>query len=294
MSPNRPKVSVIIASYKQKHCILDLLQSLYEQECDFPFEVIVVDSSGDDTPEIVKQHYPQVKVIALSKRTFPGTARNEGMKIAAGEIFAFTDTDCIVDRHWLKELVNSHEMGYAVVGGFVKNGTPYNVLGTLDYLLEFSDLITPRATTTKDHFATCNVSFRREVVAHYGFFADQVKGSDNLYFRQMHAKGEVLYWQPRAVVWHRNRTRFKKILQNQYDLGVGSALNRKKYDIRGKIFTRHPWLIPLIPFVRLLAIGVRLLRNSPLNFFKFVLLSPLVLICLFYYTLGFYRGLKVK
>ncbi len=292
MPPVEPKVSVIIASYKQKHCILDALQSIYAQACDFPFEVIVVDSSGDDTAEIVKKNYPRTKVIALAKRAFPGTARNEGIKIAKGEIFAFTDTDCIVDRNWLQQLVKSHEMGYAVVGGFVKNGTPYHIFGTLDYLLEFSDLITPHVTTGKDHFATCNVSFRRAVVEQYGFFADQVKGSDNLYFRQMYAKGEVLYWQPQAIVWHRNRTRFKKILHNQYDLGVGSALNRKKYAIRGKVFTRHPWLIPLIPFVRLLAIGARLLRNSPINFCKFVLLSPLVLVCLFAYTFGFYRGLR--
>lgn len=287
-----PRVSVIIASYQQKHCILDALQSIYGQKTDFEFEVIVIDSSSDDTPELIRQRFPQTIVIPLPKRSYPGTARNEGIKIAKGEIFAFTDTDCIVDTYWLQRLVEAHGKGYPVVGGYVKNGTPFSILGTLDYLMEFSDLITPFATTKKDHFATCNVSFFETIFKQYGFFADQVKGSDNMYFRQMHAQGEVLYWEPKAVIWHRNRTNLRKIMRNQYDLGVGSAINRKQFDVKGKIFAKYPVLIPLIPLVRTLAIGGRLLRNSQINFIKYILLLPLVLLCLIYYTVGFFHGLE--
>ncbi|MBN2355554.1 glycosyltransferase [candidate division KSB1 bacterium] len=292
MSAAPPRVSVIIASYKQKHYILNALRSVYGQTCDFDFEVIVVDSSGDDTAEIVEHIYPQTTVIVLKQRSYPGTARNYGIKQAKGEILAFTDTDCIVDQHWLQELVKSHELGYAVVGGLVKNGTPYSMMGTLDYLMEFSELITPHATTRKDHFATCNVSFVRAIVDQYGLFADQVKGSDNLYFRRIHAQGQVLYWQPSAVIWHRNRTRWAKILRNQYDLGVGAAMTRRKFNVKGKVFTRYPVLIPMIPFVRTLTIGGRLLRNSPINFIKFIVLLPLVLVCLTRYSVGFCHGLK--
>ncbi len=287
-----PRVSVIIPSYNQKHCILGALQSIHAQKCDFAFEVIVIDSTGDDTIETIKQRYPQTRAIALPTRAYPGTARNEGISMARGEIFAFTDTDCVVDPNWLQELVKGHEQGYAVVGGLVKNGTPRSILGTLDFLMEFSYMTTPHTTTEKDHFGTCNVSFLRSVVERYGLFADQVKGSDNMYFRHMHDDGQVFLWQPGAVIWHRNRTQFNKILRNQYDLGVGSAINRKQFDVKGKIFIRWPVLLLLLPFVRMITIGREWLGNSPMGFLKFFLLSPLVFVCLLYYTKGFYHGIR--
>lgn len=290
---SRPLVSVIIASYNQKHYIFDALASVFDQECDFPFEVIVVDSSGDDTADLVRSRFPQTRVIALQERAYPGTARNAGLKIAAGDYFAFTDTDCLVDRHWLQRLVEAHHRGYPAVGGMVRNGTPWSLFGTLDYLLECSDLMTPYATTAKDHFGTGNVSFTRAVYDEFGPFADQVKGSDNMYFREMHRRGRTLYWEPAAIIWHRNRTSPKKVLRNQFDLGVGAAQNRKKNPVQGRIFVRFPLLIPLLPLVRTLTIGQRLLRYSPGNFLKYLLLLPLVLLCLGWYTAGFWRGYRL-
>jgi len=286
------KFSVIVASYKQKQYIFDALQSIFDQQAPFSFEVIVVDSSCDDTAELVKERFPQTVVIALTERAYPGAARNHGIRAARGEILAFTDTDCIVDRRWLRELDRAHEKGYPVVGGLVKNGTPYSITGTLDYLIECTELMTPYATTGKDHLGTGNVSFLRSVVDRYGLFADQVKGSDNMYFRRIHTAGQVLYWEPRAVVWHRNRTSLRKVLKNQYELGVGAAINRKQHAVRGKIFVEHPVFIPLIPLVRIFTIGGRIFRYSLFNFLKFVLLMPLVILCLAYYAVGFYRGVR--
>ncbi len=289
----QPLISVIIASYRQQHYIFDALASVFDQECDFPFEVIVVDSSGDDTAQLVRERFPQTRVVALPQRAYPGTARNAGLEIARGAYFAFTDTDCLVDRRWLHHLVAAHRQGHPVVGGLVRNGTPWSLFGTLDYLLECSDLLTPYATTAKDHFGTGNVSFTRAIYDEFGPFAGQIKGSDNMYFRKIHGAGRILYWEPRAVIWHRNRTRLRKILRNQYELGVGAAQNRRKNPLRGRIFIRHPYLLPLMPLVRTGMIGQRLLRYSPLNFLKFVLLLPLVLLCLSGYTAGFWQGCRL-
>ncbi len=287
-----PLVSVIIASYKHRRYILDALASVYAQETEFPYEVIVVDSGGDGTVELVQERFPQTRVVALQERAYPGTARNAGIEIARGEIFAFTDTDCIVDRHWLSELVAAHHQGYPVVGGVVKNGTRWSLFGTLDYLMECSDLMTPHATTKKKFFGTGNVSFRREIFNTYGKFADQVKGSDNMYFRKIHASGQALYWTAKAVIWHRNRTQLKKILRNQYDLGVGAAQNRKLNRVQGHIFVEYPILIPLIPLVRIFTIGAHILRSSALQFLLYLLLLPLVLLSLIWYSAGFYAGQK--
>jgi glycosyltransferase involved in cell wall biosynthesis len=224
MSETPVKVSVIISSYNQKHVIFTALESVLQQKTSFPFEVIVVESTGDDTAQLVRERFPDVCVLELKERAFPGTARNEAIKMARGEILAFTDTDCVVAPDWLSTLARAHSEGYSIVGGMVKNGTPKSIFGTVDYLLEFAEQIPPRPTTDKSHFGTCNVSFKKEIFDRHGLFADQVKGSDSLYTRLAKAKGEVLYYQPDAVIWHKNRTDFNKILRNQYELGYGAAL----------------------------------------------------------------------
>lgn len=285
--------SVIIPSYKQKHVIFGALTSVLRQKTDFSYEVIVVESSGDDTADLIRRQYPQIKVIELRERAFPGTARNHAIRIARGEYFAFTDTDCIVDENWLQELVNSHRRGYEVVGGIVHNGTPKSMMGTVDYLLEFNELIRSNETTDNSHFGTCNLSIHKDIFQQHGLFIDQVKGSDSLYCRRVKEKGVDLFYQPKAAIWHRNRTDLSKIIKNQYELGYGAAINRYHYNLPGASFIRYPLLIPLLPFVRILVIGRRLLRSSIIDFIKFLLLNPIIFYVLVRYAGGFVRGRAV-
>lgn len=287
-----PDASIIIPSFNQKHTIFDALDSIFRQKTSFRYEVLVVESTGDDTAELIRQKYPQVRVLEKKERAFPGTARNVAIEQAKGRILAFTDTDCIVREDWLHTLIETHEQGHSVVGGMVKNGTPSSIVGTLDYCLEFSDLITPHPTTEKTHFGTCNVSFDADIFKNHGLFADQVKGSDSIYTRKLVKDGEQLYHQPKAIIWHRNRTSLKKVFKNQYELGYGAAINRHKYDLKGKVFVQYPVLIPLLPFVKWAAISLRLLKSNFGYFVKFLLLSPLALAVLTRYAIGFYRGRK--
>jgi glycosyltransferase involved in cell wall biosynthesis len=283
-------VSVIIPSYKHKHYIFDAVESVLDQRTDFNYELIVVDSSCDDTADLLREKFPDIRVIALSERAYPGAARNVGIKAARGKYIAFTDTDCIVHHRWLEHLIGAHRAGHRVVGGSIRNGTPYSLGGTLDYLLECSDFTTPRQTSKKSHFGGGNVSFVREIFYKHGYYADQVKGSDSIYTRLLKKAGEELFYQPKAIVWHRNRTALKKILRNQYELGYGAAINRHKYRLNGTILISQPWLIVLLPFAKMLTISKLLLQNHPLTFFKFIFLSPLAFIVLSLYSVGFYRG----
>ena len=72
-------VTVIIASYNQRDHISKCLDSVLSQKTEFCYEVMVVDSSGDGTADLVEQKYPSVQVMRLQKRAYPGTARNTGL-----------------------------------------------------------------------------------------------------------------------------------------------------------------------------------------------------------------------
>ncbi|MCX7766409.1 MAG: glycosyltransferase, partial [Candidatus Sumerlaeia bacterium] len=75
-------------------------------ELNFPrdrLEIVVVDNASTDrTPEIIKS-FP-VKYVYESKRN-RARARNTAVSASNGDVVAFTDADCIVDKEWLNYLV---------------------------------------------------------------------------------------------------------------------------------------------------------------------------------------------
>jgi len=71
-------ISVIIPSYNSNKTIEKCLNSILNQTYSDEYEIIVVDSSIDNTSDIVKNKFKDVKLAHLKKKTDPGTARNLG------------------------------------------------------------------------------------------------------------------------------------------------------------------------------------------------------------------------
>src|SRR2546430_17577638 len=80
MPSSEPIVSVIVPCYNSERTIRPCLTAIVGQRTAVPFDVIVVDSSLDQTPLIVKQEFPTVRLIHLESRTFAGAARNIGVR----------------------------------------------------------------------------------------------------------------------------------------------------------------------------------------------------------------------
>lgn len=93
------RLSIIVPVYnmagdgKLKFCLDSLLNQTITD-----YEIIAVDdASTDDSPEILREYegkYPgQVRVIICAVNKRQGGAKNEGMKVAAGEWIGFVDSD---------------------------------------------------------------------------------------------------------------------------------------------------------------------------------------------------------
>lgn len=96
-------VTVIVPAYNARDTIGACIESLLNQTRR-PDEVIVVDDcSREDTAQVALNY--GVKVIKLEKNSGPGVARNIGAAAAAGEILAFTDSDCVAPADWLERIV---------------------------------------------------------------------------------------------------------------------------------------------------------------------------------------------
>ena len=98
------ELSFIVPCLNSSKTINETLTSIFAQQTDFEFEVIVVDNgSSDHTIELARQF--DVTVIRENKRG-PGLARNAGIKAASGRYIAFVDSDVTLEPTWAQVLMN--------------------------------------------------------------------------------------------------------------------------------------------------------------------------------------------
>ena len=89
------------------------------------WELIIVDngSSSEISQEIstIAEVQPLPLVIIMEPLAGLSNARNRGLKYATGEIVAFTDDDCWVDKNWLDNIHEAFQQNkdVALVGGRV-------------------------------------------------------------------------------------------------------------------------------------------------------------------------------
>lgn len=281
-----PTISVVIASYNQAQTIKSCLQSVLKQKTKVKYEVIVVDSSSNGAYRIAKSFVPHIKLIRRNRRTSWGKGRNIGIDASKGRIIAFTDTDCIVSDKWIENIYRAHK-SYHVVGGPVLNGNPWNIFGWILFFMEFVEF-TSFKTRIVSNLPGCNTSYKRSVFSKYGYFpANQWSGLFDDFLFNAQIKEKILYSKDITVA-HINKTNFFHILKHAFEHGRVDAIGRKTSTLPGQFLFKYKFLIPLLLFYRYLAIGYRALRSK--HFLIFILSSPLLLICLLSWTLGFFKG----
>ena len=89
-----PDISVIIVSYKVPALLGACLTSLRREVADCSYEVIVVDNaSGDETAELVRNEFPDVRLIALEENIGFAAGSNLGARAATGEYVLMLNPD---------------------------------------------------------------------------------------------------------------------------------------------------------------------------------------------------------
>ena len=141
MKRDNPLVSVIIPTKNEVNYIKDTLLSLKRQSYK-NIEIIVVDSSDDNTVSVVKRFTNRI----IKKKVNIPQAKNLGAKHAQGDFLVFLDADTILLPSWIKKslkyLINGE---YDLVIGNVstreKDFRAYLVGGFYRSFLELTGLI---------------------------------------------------------------------------------------------------------------------------------------------------------
>lgn len=99
------KVSVVIPARNEEKFIQKTLESLKNTTA-WPFEIIVVVNGSNDNTLEIAQRFAE-KVFNFEKALGPGGARNEGAKVAKGDIYVFLDADTEVSKNAISEVIKN-------------------------------------------------------------------------------------------------------------------------------------------------------------------------------------------
>jgi glycosyltransferase involved in cell wall biosynthesis len=291
-------ISVIIPSYNSENTIKQCLGSLINQTYEGEYEIILVDSYDDKTPEIVNSQYPNVKLVHLKSKTDPGTARNIGIRQARGEIIALIDSDCFAMTDWLKRIVEAHGITYNIVGGVVVNGNAVDdIIGWAGYLAEFREFLPGLPKMEVNHIPTCNISYKRIIFERYGSFQGKYYPQEDLIFNYgLIRQGERILRDPSIVVAHQHRSGLLDFLHHQKRIGTVTAKVLKVTGQEGSFLARYTALAiltqPLLFAVKFARTIIAFLKYQP----RAIVNRPFVLIPLaiglMYWSFGFVQGTR--
>ena len=290
-------ISVIIPSYNSENTIKLCLDSLLSQSTTEEFEIILVDSSVDSTPKIVKSNYGNVQFIHLEEKTDPGTARNIGIKNADGSILAFIDSDCIADPDWIEKIHLAHSSQYKVIGGVVKNANrDDDLVGLAGYIAEFRESIPGQTRKEVSHIPTCNLSFKREIFNCYGFFqGEYFPTEDRVYNYYLRKNGVKILMDPQIQVSHNHRSRLKDFLYHQKKIGFMSVKMLKSIPLEGHFIVRNRIFafvfLPVLPIVKFWRTLFIFLRYQPRIIYKNIRVLIYYLIGIIFWIVGFAQGI---
>jgi len=208
-------LSVIVAAYGARPTIVESIAALRDQRTAARYEIVLVESSGDGAAEVAAEVVaaksvgaaPPLRVVRCDERRYAGHARNLGIAVARGRLFAFTDADCVAAPDWVERVVVAHEQGPAVIGGAVEVANPGSLAGWGYYFAEFHQWRPGGASRPIDEVPGCCLSLTREAFTRWGPFLEGTYSSDTAFQWRMGRDGARPHFDPSIRVAHRNPER---------------------------------------------------------------------------------------
>ena len=203
----QPSVAVIIPVFNDQAGINACIAALERQS--YPpglLDIIVVDNGSDEPIRLPEASSLQARVIICDS---PGAyaARNAGIVVAAADVLAFTDADCVPAEGWIEQGVAALRAGRSVVGGEVS--MPLSARPTAVELYQVVTGFAQRENIEMRGFTvTANLFVRRDAIAEIGEFDTHLlSGGDREWSQRATAAGYELNYAANAVVeTHPRRT----------------------------------------------------------------------------------------
>jgi len=188
----------------------------------------VVDSSMDDTPNIVSQRFVQVTLVHRQQQNFAAEARNIGIEHASGGMVAFMDADCVADSGWIDAIVASQRQKYPAVGGAINLDSTTTIAGATLFGIDLSESGAGSPRRRIRRLPSCNLAVKRASLEAYGSFPTEIQASEDILFtrRLMERSGARVWFNPQMRIRHGNRNILAELRDKLVTLGCWSGRSR--------------------------------------------------------------------
>ncbi len=282
--------SVVIAVKNEVKYIERCLESVFNQEFDGKYEVIVVDGmSTDGTSELLEKLQKKYDFKMFKNPKINAAAgRNIGINNSNGKYIAFVDGDAIPAHDWLIQIKKVFEKkDVAGVGGpdllpEDSSRKEKNIGRVMTSPIARGGKINPSTQHSLmeeekyvEHIPTCNLCLKREVFDEVGFFDELfVKGQDlELNYRVVKAGFKLLY-SPNITVVHYRKNHVRDFARQIFKWAKAKVAIIRKHGFQG--LTSHVYLWPLYAIVSFVLGFTLFYLLDILRIFLFLLLLVVV------------------
>ena len=234
MSP--PEISVVLATQNSARYVRRCLDSLRPQ-LDATAEVIIADASSDGTEELIREEYPDVRILHFVQPRGVPELMLEALQNTRGRIVALIDPGCVFPPDWLEKLRRAHQSEYSVIGGAVENGQPDGMVNWACYMVDYGAFMLPARRHVTPLLPGIHLSYKKKVLdLALGSMPD---GFWKVFFHSdLTRRGIPFLFEPDLVTYYSRPDSFLSFLRRYFRRGWYFAAMRCKRMSRVSRFLR--------------------------------------------------------
>jgi len=229
---SKPLVSVVVPTRGRPHRLARLLAGLRAQTlAPDGFEVIVVaDGATEETRTLLAREQAhagfKLRIAEHPAARGPAAARNTGWRLAAAQLVAFTDDDCVPAPQWLTAALEATSAGTVIQGRTEPDPSELPNQGTFTRTLQITSL--------GPQYETCNIFYPRAVLEALG-------GFDEGYGLTPGGEDTDLAWRAISAGWHTAFVPEALVFHAVEQLGVAGMLRvAARWSSTMRVFADHP------------------------------------------------------
>jgi glycosyltransferase involved in cell wall biosynthesis len=195
------KASIVIRSKDEARYIGEVLEQVFAQRYQEPYEVLLLDSGSRDATVKIASKFP-VTLYPMRPEEFTfGRALNRGAQLAKGDIVIYLSAHCTpVDQEWLARLLRPLEEDAAAVATYGRQEPRRGVNPFEEMELEWTFPADNHGNPTVI-FSCSNCAIRRDLLLRFPFDEQSPAAEDYIWRRLLPEEYRSIYV-PSASVYH--------------------------------------------------------------------------------------------
>lgn len=226
------RLSLIITVFNEQGTIAEFIKSVINQSL-LPDEFIIVDGgSSDSTVAKIKSHpFGKLrtkvknyigKFEIIVKKGNRAVGRNEAIRTAKNEIVVCSDAGCVLDKNWIKNIVEPfNDPKVDVVAGYYR-GLSKTIFEKclIPYVLVMPDKVNSQNFLP----ASRSMAFRKTIWKKVGGFSEGYSHNEDYVFAQkLKKEGVKIVFKKDAVVYWRSRENIKEAFIMFFRFALGDS-----------------------------------------------------------------------